>query len=331
MSSTKLSNKATRNRSDDSRREEDFNLNELIIDESDFCRGFGEDTNKYTEKYFENDEDAEEVEEEEEDEKFDIDDDFKAPEMPEEFYSNVDMFLRRPAPKLRGEDIVKKKDPKDDGHSIPMLPKIAKQKEPSESIVQEKVGKKMKKKSTKEATERVINNALLKEAFAYTDQLLREAVIQEAREKQELADQSNRKEKVLPKSAPPNIETVFGHPTMKSQSNKTASEGGSGVGAIRKLRSNKQSSSNNKERSHSIGSHSNHNHSNTAANNDFDVSLEAEVDLKKNAVNFDELVSNFQNGTTLKKLQRELEQSKQSMQKSEAFLRNLSMEYLSKL
>ena len=341
----------------------DFNLHDLVIDESDFCRGYGEDTNKYTEKYFENanndDDDDDEEEEigEEADGTLYIDDDFKAPEMPEEFYSHVDSFLKRPAPKLHGDDsITKKKDSKSES-SIPIFPKInsTKAKELIENTSAEKTVKKPKRKSIKETEfkqERAINNALLREAFAYTDQLLREAVIQEVKEAKEkekqelLAEQSNHRittEKVLPKSAP-QAETVFGHPiegaTHYSKTQKP-SEGGSGVSAIRKLR-NKQASklkghSNTTYNNNSNNSNSNNNssHANNSNNSnmqsDFDVSADTEVDLKKNAINFDDLVSNFQNGTTLKKLQKELQQSKQSMQRSEQFLKNLSLEYLNKL
>ena len=348
--------KATLGKSD----QPDFNLHDLVIDETDFCRGYGEDTNKYTEKYFENsnnDDDDEEIDEES-DETLNIDDDFKAPEMPEEFYSHVDSFLKRPAPKLQGEDsISKRKDIKNET-SILMFPKInaPKAKDLSDNGSAEKAVRKPKKKSIKDSEfkqERAINNALLREAFAYTDQLLREAVIQESKEakekeKQELlvAELSNHRtvaEKILPKSAP-QAETVFGHPVEGAahfSKTQKPSEGGSGVSAIRKLRNkqaskqkghsnthNNSSSSNNNNNSSSNSSHANN--TNTMQS-DFDVSADTEVDLKKNAINFDDLVSNFQNGTTLKKLQRELQQSKQSMQRSQQFLKNLSLEYLNKL
>eukprot|EP01036_Dinobryon_divergens_P032529 gene32529-42140_t len=332
----------------------DFNLHDLIIDETDFCRGYGEDTNKYTEKYFENsnnDDDEEEIGEET-DEILNIDDDFKAPEMPEEFYSHVDSFLKRPAPKLQGDDSISKRKDSKNEPSIPMFPKInaPKVKELSDNGSAEKAVRKPKKKSIKDTEfkqERAINNALLREAFAYTDQLLREAVIQEAKEvkekeKQEqlVAELSNHRtvaEKVLPKSAP-QAETVFGHPIEGAahfSKTQKPSEGGSGVSAIRKLR-NKQASkpkghSNTHNNSNNNSSSSSHAINANTMQSDFDVSADTEVDLKKNAINFDDLVSNFQNGTTLRKLQRELEQSKQSMQRSEQFLKNLSLEYLNKL
>jgi hypothetical protein len=159
--------------------------------------------------------------------------------------------------------------------------------------------------------------------------LLREAVIQEAKERQEKLDRAH--EEGMPKSAPAATETAYGHPITKSSK---LSEGGSAVGVIRKLRSNKQNQGKDrerdKEREKDRGDRG-EKERNQSQSNSFDVTVDSEVDSKKNAINFDELVANFQNGTTLKKLQRELEISKQSMQRSEAFLKSLSMEYLNKL
>mmetsp|Transcript_8142 Transcript_8142/g.11213 ORF Transcript_8142/g.11213 Transcript_8142/m.11213 type:complete len:336 (-) Transcript_8142:17-1024(-) len=318
----------------------EFNLNGLgvVIDEDlDFCRGYGEDTNKYTEKYFEGtnytgagDEDIEED--------FGREEDLKAPEMPEEFYAHVDNFLKRPPPKLKvdGTSNAKNKNDSQIAPSIPMFPKINTKQKENQSERDEKVTKKSTKKKSSSSTEKVINNNLLREAFAYTDQLLREAVIQEAKERQEASEQLNH---THPKSAPNMVETVFGHPLLanncaintvtylktqqsqQQQSSNHKGESSSGaVGTIRKLRNNKQGQpikEKEKDRGNNTG--------------DFDVTVDAEIDSKRSTVNFDDLVSNFQNGTTLKKLQKELEMSKQSMQRSEAFLRNLSMEYLNKL
>lgn len=68
------------------------------------------------------------------------------------------------------------------------------------------------------------------------------------------------------------------------------------------------------------------------ANNDsegtFNVSNDLDSDNRRNPINFDELISNFQGGVTLQKLRKELEQSKQSMKNSENFMKQLSMEYL---
>jgi hypothetical protein len=60
----------------------------------------------------------------------------------------------------------------------------------------------------------------------------------------------------------------------------------------------------------------------------FRVAVEAEVDPRKNAVDFDDLVANFQDGITLHKLRRDLEESKRSMKRSEDFLRQLSKDFL---
>ena len=62
--------------------------------------------------------------------------------------------------------------------------------------------------------------------------------------------------------------------------------------------------------------------------NEFTVINEVEQDSRRNATDFDSLLANFQNGTNMKKLQKELAQSKHSMAQSEAFLQKLSREYL---
>lgn len=79
-----------------------FNFNSLgitIDEESDFCRGYGEETNKYNEKYF----DQHELEEDYTGDDSEIND--KAPEMPQQFYHEVDNFLNKPPPKLSNDDI----------------------------------------------------------------------------------------------------------------------------------------------------------------------------------------------------------------------------------
>ena len=56
-----------------------------------------------------------------------------------------------------------------------------------------------------------------------------------------------------------------------------------------------------------------------------------EQDLRRKESDFETLLSNFQNGTTLKKLQKELAISKNSMKKSEGYLKDLSRDILGKM
>lgn len=59
----------------------------------------------------------------------------------------------------------------------------------------------------------------------------------------------------------------------------------------------------------------------------FNTAMVGEQDLRKNPVDFDELVANFTTGATLQRLRKELEQSKASMADSQKHLRNLSQDF----
>mgnify|MGYP003353875718 CR=1 FL=1 len=62
---------------------------------------------------------------------------------------------------------------------------------------------------------------------------------------------------------------------------------------------------------------------------DFNVGGDSlETDSRRNPLNFDELVANFQNGTTLEKLRKELADSRSSLAQSETVIRELSGQYL---
>jgi hypothetical protein len=62
---------------------------------------------------------------------------------------------------------------------------------------------------------------------------------------------------------------------------------------------------------------------------DFNIGGDSlESDSRRNPLNFDELVANFQNGTTLEKLRRELADSRNSLAQSESVIRDLSGQYL---
>ena len=60
--------------------------------------------------------------------------------------------------------------------------------------------------------------------------------------------------------------------------------------------------------------------------NAFAVPMKKEVDTKKNPIDFDCLVRNFENQTTLNQLRAELEQSRQSLANSEEYIKELSRE-----
>eukprot|EP01034_Spumella_vulgaris_P029423 gene29423-36477_t len=120
------------------------------------------------------------------------------------------------------------------------------------------------------------------------------------------------------KSAP---QSIYGNTSEKQQRGSSGNnkEGGNSVNAIRRLKSTKSTGGAPTQKS-SSGSSSN-------LNTGFNTTTEGEVDSRRNAVDFDELVANFQSGATLQRLKKELEQSQASMANSQNYLRNLSKEY----
>jgi hypothetical protein len=333
-----------------------FDINDMGLtigdmEDNDFCRGFGFNTNENEDDYFENEETNEIIHDE-------IND--KAPEMPQEFYHNLDSFLTRAPPKLTESSGVKKKTkPKASKELAPMFPTIVQKNErtsdhhnsppipPSERqqpAIKNK-SKSVKEKNTVSNGKKLgtqIDPSLLSEAFEYTDRLLREAVIEEAQQQQKAVssghtshsgysaahrDGNEDKYHVQQSSQPPRHtksapEVIYGNNSAKQRSGSGSNkEGGNSVNAIRRLKSNKQTgvgAGNTTQKTSSSSSN---------LNTGFNTTTEGESDSRRNVVDFDELVANFQTGATLQRLRKELEASQASMASSQSYLRNLSKDY----
>mmetsp|Transcript_3194 Transcript_3194/g.3462 ORF Transcript_3194/g.3462 Transcript_3194/m.3462 type:complete len:426 (-) Transcript_3194:719-1996(-) len=292
----------------------------------------------------------------------------KAPEMPNEFYQEIDQFLKKPPPKIHLHDdgtggSGKKKKKKGSKSSVPSYPSDAPHLPPiyqtssdlyqtdynvdnipppnvlisEEEYLQQLEeaqlgGKRTKKKQgssnlyqnpvnpNKNAKPRTIDHHLLKEAFAYTDQLLRDAIIEESNTVSDV-DLSRQKGGRQTNSAPADLlsmktkgieEAYTGGGTFQKTKKKSSSNK---VGVIRNLKQNKESSSSRLQ----------------IHDNDFQVNTNIQEtegpDLKRNALNYDDLVYNFQHGVTLEKLKKELQQSRNSLAQSESMIRELSNHY----
>lgn len=176
------------------------------------------------------------------------------------------------------------------------------------------------------------NNVLLKEAFEYTDRLLREAIIEES-QKDNVNHTSNSKQS---KSAPTSQQIKQAQSVYSNTANHHGSHHSSSTGGlVKKLRAKTQSSGygDSSNRKTSNGQKSNKQIVKQAQpinNGDFDLSKDAEQSTKKNALDFDGLVNNFTTGATLEKLRRELAQSQKSMKKSEDYFMQLSEEFMGK-
>lgn len=237
----------------------------------------------------------------------------EAPVMPTEYYQSVEYFLSRAPPKLQGstsdKEKRKKKPDASDEKPPPVLPQITKNSRAdgsSKPKVQSKVSASIKGTAKAGPTQRNIDPNLLMQAFAYTDQLVREAEEEEAkggsaphmtRPPLPGSDQSNH-----PRSAPYDLDADTGGSQNQKGGNGGRQKSKKKGGVVKKLRTQTQ-------------------------NAGFSVPVMAEEDHQKAAMDFDSLVANFQQGITLQKLQSELAASQQSMKQSEDFMKQLTREF----
>jgi hypothetical protein len=369
-------------------------------------RGGGESSNSYMgdHNFMENEDDegvnygGEYLDGGEEGEAEEGEEEIMAPEMPNEFYEQIDHFLKKPPPKIKLDDpptstttdksLKKKKitsksrkadavenaasylpsihqtsyDIYQNDYNVDQLPP------PNMMMTEEDYEKGSNerrsgsggdhKKSTvkkkkdpanaysnplnpyKDSKPRMIDSNLLNEAFAYTDQLLREAVIEEAQSMMNdgEAQKKQQYQDHQPRSAPADLlsATKKGIEETYGQQSIAAGGGGGGGGGGSKK---KKSSSNrvgmvrNLKQKNSSFSSSSSTKPSFSQDNAFSVNTNIHdtegPDLKRNTVNYDELIYNFQSGSTLDKLRKELAQSKQSLAQSENVIRELSGQYYS--
>jgi hypothetical protein len=319
--------------------------------------------------YYEGAGDGEDYEDEEEAEK-----NIKAPEMPNEFYQEIDMFLKKPPPKFKMDDpnanSAKKKKKKKDSppdynpptsnylppihqtsydlyqneYNVDQLPPPAAM--DYEDYPQDlgKPPRKGKKKANnpdqvyqnpvnphKGAKPKMIDSQLLREAFAYTDQLLREAVVEEANsmahDQEAQQQQQQERGKRQAKSAPAemmshkvkNLEDAYQHGTTGGGGGGKKKGTNHRVGMIRNLKQQQQAEGAAKNIHSSAFSVVTNVQENESAH-----------DSRRNPLNYEDLVYNFQHGVNLEKLRKELADSRQSLAQSEHVIRELSSQYLRK-
>ena len=289
-------------------------------------------------------------------------DDF-APEMPVDFYQSAEVFLAKAPPRLidcvsKAPKLNSKKHDKESDAPGLMFPRLVppirvrndEATPPEPPVKASKVKSKIYSDAKKGSRAQVhIDHNLLQEAFAYTEMLIKNAMEEETVENGALGisrDTATRKTGSNPANKPsdrtksvsaPNhheisssvLESAYGDgrpPLRKHIGSHTGTgsshKSGAAVGVVKKLRSRSQASN---ITTTATAFDADHHSSRSDA---FRVAVEAEVDPRKNAVDFDDLVANFQDGITLHKLRRDLEESKRSMKRSEDFLRQLSKDFL---
>lgn len=170
-----------------------------------------------------------------------------------------------------------------------------------------------------------IDGGLLKEAFEYADRLLRDAVADE------LEEQKLQQQYAMSAAAPKKV--------VRSGSASDVTGGTLGRGAavydtgVRKKAPSKKKGQQRKpekptrSNSEACGLVSRLRQQAADSNgalDAFDLSTKKEEDGRRCPLDFDALVQNFEQGLTLQRLKAELEDSKQSMQRSNDFLRQMS-------
>jgi len=237
-----------------------------------------------------------------------------APAMPQHYYENVDTFLNRPPPKLK--TITTKGNDVDSKASI-SLPKLRQQKEELQRQLRMNPGN-VKKSANKKTNDvqRPFNEDLLREAMEYTKKLVRENMIDD------IEGDSDRVA-ITGGSAPSRIydtteiytevpNTRLRRGSISDISNKKKNTNKSKKGLVNNLRKQTQKFA-------------------SPAVTEFKTNKEPEEDLRRVTIDFDALVANFESGLTLRKLQAELEESKQSMKMSQEALKKISQDYSKQL
>jgi len=251
------------------------------------------------------------------------------PTMPNEFYSEVDNFLSKPPPKVKGikaksktrekleEKIVK-------SSSLPILVNKPKKLRVASKIDTGRNPGKQKK------SKQPIDTNLLAEAMQYVEQVQRESLIEECKSARVPQD-GGKKSGSAPQDpqggrrgaesgggrrsqedAGPGIAYSSTQGRSKAKSAKAAAQKKKKENMVRRLRS--QTEGRSKE------------------NSSFDTSMTTQDGGSlRNAVDFDALVANFEQGLTLQRLKEELEESKASMARSNKAMQQISKEASSQM
>ena len=254
------------------------------------------------------------------------------PQMPAEFYNGVDQLLRMSPPRLKSK---KRFDVEGAstivGGNARSHPSAAPPSAPTRKSVVPAPAQRGA------AGKRHIDPNLLNEAFAYTDKLMREAVLEQKQEEAEetFAARRNEARSNKPSSAGGVLErslNAYGGGGGGGRSAKSAPSGKKGpssakerlgAGLVKRLRSTATGTGGGVEKSASArallaGA-------GAASSNTFTVTAVSEDDSSgRKAMDFDALVANFTQGLTLRKLQAELAASQESMRRSQAAFKSLA-------
>ncbi len=234
---------------------------------------------------------------------------YVAPVMPEDFYQKVEGFLMQPAPKV-----------------VNLMDKPKKQTSVGVKDMKPKVKNftalKVRTNDTsdhraKGGNSKEFNLDLLQQAFAYSEKLAREAV-EEEEQASRVGDSSNNNNNITAfKTTNALIETSVMKSKQRSGKPKaTASD--KSISIVKRLRDQTKQYGNPK---------SNKSGEDSTLSNSFSVQSIPEEDIRRNVLDFDSLITNFQTGANISKLKQELMQSQQSKSNSEQFMRQIAAEF----
>jgi len=263
----------------------------------------------------------------------------EAPKMPLDYYNSIDNFLKQGPPKLKNKGSNTATDRTNTSiiNKINAISKSNKAKEPKMKVlppapvipaVASKIDCGNDTKGGKGAAKKKkidIDHNLLLAAFSYVDQISREvndddndAVLKEFNTN---TNNNGRNRSMWPNNNDNSNNNNVSSSSSLKQPRSAPSASNVYDTAIPKKKGNKKNSSTSivkKLRSQTA----------TASNNTtFDISSALDnTDDRRNALDFDALVSNFEQGLTIKKLKADLQDSKHSMAKSLAFMKQIQTE-----
>ena len=233
---------------------------------------------------------------------------YVAPVMPEEFYQKVEGFLTQPAPKVVNLTEKPKK------HQLSVGAKDFKSKVKSFTSLKVRTNENSDHR-TKGGSSKEFNLDLLQQAFAYSEKLAREALEEE--ESAVRGGDSNDSNNI---TAFKTTNALIDASAMKSkQRNGKPKAAGNekSISIVKRLRDQTKQNSNPKFNKNE----------DAALSTSFSVQSIPEEDIRRNVLDFDSLISNFQSGANISKLKQELMQSQQSKSNSEQYMRQIAAEF----
>lgn len=212
-----------------------------------------------------------------------------APPMESTFYASIDEFLARPPPSLRLND-----------SSVSVSRNTSSSRKTIADVKQPFAQRKPLPRGIEPS------GSLLEEAFAYSERLAEEMRLSDEEVERQPSGQVQSAHTLTIDTDPPAVERVKPR-RRRSETNpfiaRNRKEVISKRSIVNKLRGQTDSA---------------------RPVNAFTVPSKKEVDTKKNPIDFESLVRNFENQTTLNQLRAELEQSRQSLANSEDYIKELS-------